>query len=39
MFEDVSTGKVEPGQQGIYYKSAKTGKYVRAYADCIVTTL
>ena len=38
IFEDVSTGKVaQLDGDGITYKSAKTGKYVRAFADCIVT--
>ena len=38
IFEDTSTGKVEQiDGDGLTYKSAKTGNYVRAYADCIVT--
>lgn len=38
IFEDVSTGKVlQLDGDGITYKSAKTQKYVRAFADCIVT--
>lgn len=38
IFEDVSTGKVlQLDGDGITYKSTKTGKYVRAFADCIVT--
>lgn len=38
VFEDTSTGKVmQLDGDGITYKSAKTGKYIRAYADCIVT--
>ena len=37
IFEDVSTGKVQQlDGDGITYKSTKTGKYVRAFADCIV---
>jgi hypothetical protein len=38
IFEDVSTGKVVPLEgDGFTYKSAKTGKFVRAFADCILT--
>jgi len=38
IFEDESTGKVlQLDGDGITYKSAKSGKYVRAFADCIVT--
>lgn len=38
--DDVSTGKViQIDGDGITYKSKNTGQYVRAYADCIVTTL
>lgn len=38
IFDDVSTGKVaQLDGDGITYKSNKTGKYVRAFADCIVT--
>ena len=38
--DDVSTGKVvQLDGDGITYKSKNTGEYVRAYADCIVTTL
>lgn len=38
IFEDQSTGKVlQLDGDGITYKSAKTNKYVRAFADCIVT--
>lgn len=38
--DDVSTGKVvQLDGDGITYKSKNTNQYVRAYADCIVTTL
>lgn len=38
--DDISTGKVvQIDGDGITYKSDKTKQYVRAYADCIVTTL
>jgi uncharacterized membrane protein len=37
IFEDVSTGKVVPIEgDGFTYKSAKSGKLVRAFADCIL---
>jgi len=37
IFEDVSTGKVVPIEgDGFTYKSAKTGSFVRAFADCIL---
>lgn len=39
VFEDTSTGKVQQiDGDGLTYKSAKNGQYVRAYADCIVTS-
>lgn len=35
--EDVSTGKVLPlDGDGFSYRSAKTGKFVRSFADCIL---
>lgn len=38
IFTDESTGKVQQlDGDGITYLSAKTRKYVRAFADCIVT--
>ena len=38
IFDDVSTGKVaQLAGDGITFKSKKTGGYVRAFADCIVT--
>lgn len=38
IFQDVSTGKVVPLEgDGFTYKSAKTGQFVRAFADCILT--
>jgi len=38
--DDVSTGKVvQLDGAGITYKSKITNQHVRAYADCIVTTL
>ena len=38
IFEDTSTGRVSQIRgAGITFKSKTTGKYVRAYADCIVT--
>lgn len=38
--DDISTGKVlQIDGDGITYKSNNTDEYVRAYADCIVTTL
>lgn len=38
VYEDESTGKVGSGEgeEGIVFKSKTTGKYVRAFADCIV---
>lgn len=37
IFSDESTGKVlQLDGDGITYKSKKSGRYVRAYADCIV---
>lgn len=36
VFTDKSTGKIVSGDQGIYYRSRTTGKYIKAYADCIV---
>lgn len=39
IFDDTSTGKVaQLDGDGIVFKSKKTGKYVRAYADCIVVS-
>lgn len=39
IFSDVSTGKIETTDgDGVTFKSKKTGAYVRAFADCIVTT-
>ena len=38
IFEDKSTGKVaQLDGDGITYKSQTSGRYVRAFADCIVT--
>jgi len=38
IFSDVSTGKVVSlDGDGFAYKSKKTGRYVRAFADCILT--
>jgi uncharacterized protein YceK len=38
--DDISTGKVvQIDGDGITYQSKNTKQYVRAYADCIVTTL
>ena len=38
IFDDTSTGKVaQLDGNGITFKSKKTGRYVRAFADCIVT--
>lgn len=38
--EDISTGKVQPiDGDGFTYKSQKSGKLVRAFADCILTTV
>lgn len=38
IFDDESIGKVRQLYgEGITYKSAKTDKHVRAFADCIVT--
>ena len=38
IFDDTSTGKVaQLDGDGITFKSKKTGRYVRAFADCIVT--
>lgn len=38
VFQDTSTGKVaQLDGDGITFKSKKTGGYVRAFADCIVT--
>lgn len=34
VFSDTSTGKVLAAE-GIIYRSKTTGKYVRAYADCV----
>lgn len=34
VFADTSTGKVLAAE-GIIYRSKTTGKYVRAYADCV----
>ena len=37
IFDDTSTGKVaQLDGDGITFKSKKTGRYVRAFADCIV---
>lgn len=37
IFQDQSTGKVEQlDGEGLTYRSAKSGKYIRAYADCIL---
>lgn len=38
MFEDKSTGVIQSDTQGIYYRSQATGRYIRAYADCIVVS-
>ncbi len=39
IFADVSTGKIETTDgDGVTFKSKKTGGYVRAFADCIVTS-
>lgn len=39
VFDEVSTGKVNQlDGDGITFKSKKTGGYVRAFADCIVTS-
>jgi hypothetical protein len=38
VFDDVSTGKVQQlDGDGITFKSKTSGRYVRAFADCIVT--
>ena len=34
VFEDVSTGKVLAAE-GLIYRSKTTGRYVRAFGDCI----
>lgn len=42
VFADTSTGKVQQidgDGDGITFKSKATGRYVRAYADCIVISL
>lgn len=39
VYDDYSTGKVAPYESGISFKSKSTQKYVRVFADCIVTTL
>ena len=36
IYKDESTGKVQSGQSGVYYKSSKTGRFVHTYADCII---
>lgn len=38
ILEDESTGMIEQSSRGsgLFYKSKKTGKYVKAYADCLV---
>ena len=40
VFSQTSTGKVVQleGSDGLVFKSKETGGYVRAFADCIVTT-
>lgn len=38
VFKDISTGTLQSDGDGIYYKSQTTGKYVKAFADCIVIT-
>jgi hypothetical protein len=38
VFEDQSTGRIQSDTQGIFYKSKATGRYIRAYADCIVVS-
>lgn len=39
IFDDVSTGKIATTDgDGVTFKSKKTGNYVRAFADCIVTS-
>jgi hypothetical protein len=38
IFQDTSTGKVYPMDgDGLAFRSDTTGKYVRAYADCIIS--
>lgn len=38
IFSDESTGKVMDGEgNGLAFRSKSSGKYVRTYADCIVT--
>lgn len=41
VFSDTSTGKVVSLKDGdgLAFKSTKTGKYIRVYADCIVSEL
>lgn len=37
IFDDTSTGKISQGDHGgLYFQSKATGKFVRAYADCII---
>ncbi len=38
VFRDTSTGKIMSGDggNGLFFNSKTTGKYIRAYADCIV---
>lgn len=38
ILSDQSTGRVQTDEKGagVYYKSAKTGRLVHTYADCIV---
>jgi hypothetical protein len=40
VFSDRSTGKILGSESGagVYYRSKNSGRYVRAYADCIVTS-
>jgi len=39
IFTDISTGKIETTDgDGLTFKSKKTGNYVRAFADCIITS-
>ncbi len=37
IFDDISTGKIIQGDDGgLFFRSKSTGKFVRAYADCVV---
>lgn len=39
IFDDMSTGRVQASDSGagLYFRSKTSGRYVRTYADCIIT--